>query len=389
MHEGRLVFSQLMDHAPIREFRRCVARYEADYRLRRFSCWDQFLCMAFAQLTFRESLRDIEACLRAAPSRLYHMGIRGPVARSTLADANERRDWRVYADFAQVLMGIARALYAGDSFGVELEQTVYALDSTTIDLCLSLCPWAPFHHQRGAIKVHTLLDLRGNIPSFIRITHGRVSDVSTMDQIAYQAGSFYVMDRAYVDFKRLHRIHQAGAFFVTRSWKNTQFTRIDSNPVDPATGLRCDQTIRFSGVHSRHDYPDRARRIRYTDLETSKRLVFLTNHFALPALTIAQLYRSRWRIETFFKWIKQHLRIKAFYGYCENAVKTQIWIAVAVYVLVAIVRKRLGLDVSLYNLLQVLSVGLFEKSPILQAFQHIEPTNESNDVSNQLNLLDF
>jgi hypothetical protein len=389
MHEGRLVFSQLMDHAPIHEFRRCVARYEADYRLRRFSCWDQFLCMSFAQLTFRESLRDIEACLRAAPSRLYHMGIRGPVARSTLADANERRDWRVYADFAQVLMGIARALYAGDSFGVELEQTVYALDSTTIDLCLSLCPWAPFHHQRGAIKVHTLLDLRGNIPSFIRITHGRVSDVSTMDQIAYQAGSFYVMDRAYVDFKRLHRIHQAGAFFVTRSWKNTQFTRLHSTPVDPTTGLHCDQTIRFSGVHSGDDYPDRARRIRYTDLESSKRLVFLTNHFALPALTIAQLYRSRWRIETFFKWIKQHLRIKAFYGYSENAVKTQIWIAVAVYVLVAIVKKRLGLDVSLYNLLQVLSVSLFEKSPILQAFQHIEPTNESNDVSNQLNLFDF
>jgi len=389
MHEGRMVFSQLMDHAPIHEFRRCVARYEAGYRLRSFSCWDQFLCMAFAQLTYRESLRDIEACLRAVPSRLYHMGIRGPVARSTLADANERRDWRVYADFAQTLMGIARTLYAHDSFGVELEQTVYALDSTTIDLCLSLCPWAPFHHQRGAIKVHTLLDLRGNIPSFIRISHGRVSDVSTMDEIAYQAGSFYVMDRAYVDFKRLHRIHQAGAFFVTRSWKNTQFTRVDSSPVDQATGLRCDQTIRFSGVHSGDDYPDRARRIRYTDLETSKRLVFLTNHFALPALTIAQLYRSRWRVETFFKWIKQHLRIKAFYGYSENAVKTQIWIAVAVYLLVAIVKKRLGLEVSLYNFLQVLSVGLFEKSPILQAFQPFEAKDEPSEASNQLTLFDF
>jgi hypothetical protein len=389
MHEGRLVFSQLMDHAPMHEFRRCVARYEADYRLRSFSCWDQFLCMAFAQLTFRESLRDIEACLRAAPSRLYHMGIRGPVARSTLADANERRDWRVYADFAQQLIGIARALYAHDSFGVELEQTVYALDSTTIDLCLSLCPWAPFHHQRGAIKVHTLLDLSGNIPSFIRITHGRVSDASTMDEIAYEAGSFYVMDRAYVDFKRLHRIHQSGAFFVTRSWKNTQFTRVHSTPVDRATGLHCDQTIRFSGAHSGDDYPDRARRIRYTDRETSKRLVFLTNHFALPALTIAQLYRSRWRIETFFKWIKQHLRIKAFYGYSENAVKTQIWIAVAVYVLVAIVRKRLGLEVSLYNFLQVLSIGLFEKTPILQAFQHLNASNEPSEAPNQLNLFDF
>lgn len=384
-----MVFSQLMDHAPMHEFRRCVARHAADYRVRSFSCWDQFLCMAFAQLTFRESLRDIEACLRAVPTRLYHLGIRGYVSRSTLADANERRDWRVYADFAQTLIGIARELYAYDSFGVELEQTVYALDSTTIDLCLSLCPWAPFHHGRGAIKLHTLLDLRGSIPSFVRITHGRVSDLSMLDEIVYQPGSFYVMDRAYLDFKRLRRIHQAGAFFVTRSWKNTKFTRVGSRPVDATTGLRCDQTIRFSGVHSADDYPELVRRIRYTDPETSKHLVFLTNHFILSPLTVAQLYRSRWRIETFFKWIKQHLRIKAFYGHSENAVKTQIWIAIAVYILVAIARKRLGLEVSLYSFLQILSVGLFEKTPILQVFQRLESTNEPEPACNQLDLFDF
>jgi hypothetical protein len=386
MHEGRTVFSQLMDHAPMHEFRRCVERYEADYRLRRFSCWDQFLCMAFAQLTYRESLRDIEACLRAVPGRLYHMGIRGRVSRSTLADANEQRDWRVYADFAQILIGIARPLYAHDSFGVALQETVYALDSTTIDLCLSLCPWAPFRQTRGAIKLHTLLDLRGSIPSFILITQGRASDVSMMDQIAYQPGAFYVMDRGYLDFSRLHRIHRAGAFFVTRSWKNTQFTRVCSRVVDRAAGLLCDQTIRFSGVYSGDHYPDLARRIRYKDPETSKRLVFLTNHFALPALTIAQLYRARWHIETFFKWIKQHLRIKAFYGYSENAIKTQIWIAMAVYLLVAIARKRLQPGVSLYSFLQVLSVGLFEKTPILQAFQRIEIQDELGDADNQLNL---
>lgn len=389
MHEGRMVFAQLMDHAPIREFRRCVARYDADYRLRRFSCWDQFLSMAFAQLTYRESLRDIEACLRSSPTRLYHLGIRGQVSRSTLADANERRDWRVYADFAQSLIAIARPLYANDSFGVQLNETVYALDSTTIDLCLSLCPWAPFKDGRGAVKLHTLLDLRGSIPSFIRITHGRVSDLSTLDDIAFEPGAFYVLDRAYVDFKRLWRLHQSGAFFVTRSWKNTQFVRIDSRPVEPSSGLRCDQTIRFSGVFSRSDYASPARRVRYTDPQTAKKLVFLTNNFSLPALTIAQLYRSRWRVEIFFKWIKQHLRIKSFYGYSDNAVRTQIWIAVAVYVLVAIARKRLQLDVSLYSLLQVLSVNLFEKTPILQAFQRQQPTNVLNTAGTQLNLLDF
>lgn len=389
MNEGRMVFSQLMDHAPMHEFRRCVARYGADYRLRRFSCWDQFLCMAFAQLSFRESLRDIEACLRAGPTRLYHLGIRGPVSRSTLAEANENRDWRVYADFAQALIAIARPLYAGESFGVDLAHTVYALDSTTIDLCLSLCPWAPFQRSRGAIKLHTLLDLRGSIPAFIRITHGRISDVSTLDKIPFQAGAFYVMDRGYVHFQRLYKIHQTQAFFVTRALKNTQFARIESRPVDKTTGLRCDQTIRLTGVDSHLTYPAPLRRIRYVDPETSKKSVFLTNHFGLTPLTIAQLYRSRWRVELFFRWIKQHLRIKAFYGHSENAVRTQVWTAIAVYVLVAIVRKRLGLDIRLYNFLQVLSVTLFEKTPILQAFQHIHDHHHSTPASNQINLFHF
>lgn len=389
MHEGRMVFSQLMDHAPMHEFRRCVERYAADYRLRRFSCWDQFLCMAFAQLTFRESLRDIQACLRAVPSRLYHLGIRGRVSRSTLADANEQRDWRVYADFAQVLIRIARALYAGESFGVELDQTVYALDSTTIDLCLALCPWAPFQRSRGAIKLHTLLDLRGSIPTFIRITHGRISDVSTLDEIVFEAGAFYALDRGYVDFKRLYRIQQAGAFFVTRALKNTLYARSQSHPVDQSVGLRCDQIVRLTGVRSRWAYPIPLRRVRYVDPETAKNLVFLTNNLMLPPLMIAQLYRSRWRIEIFFKWIKQHLRIKAFYGYSENAVKTQVWIAVAVYVLVAIVRKRIGLDLSLYSFLQVLSVSLFEKMPILQAFERDEGQSNAVPADKQLKLLDF
>jgi hypothetical protein len=384
-----MIFAQLVDHAPMHEFRKCVARYDADYRLRSFSCWDQFLCMAFAQLTFRESLRDIEVCLRAVPSRLYHLGIRGRVSRSTLADANERRDWRVYADYARELIRIARPLYAGDSFGVELDHTVYALDSTTIDLCLSLCPWAPFQRSRGAIKLHTVLDLRGSIPTFIRIAHGRISEVSTMDEIPWEAGAFYVLDRGYIDFRRLHKIHQASAFFVTRSWKNTQYARLCSHPVDKSTGLRCDQTIRLAGVHSHRTYPAALRRIAYVDPDNARRFVFLTNHSLLPALTIAQLYRSRWQIEIFFKWIKQHLRIKAFYGLSENAVRTQIWIAVAVYVLLAIVRKRLNLEVSLYTFLQVLSLSLFEKTPILQAFQHSRLPPEPNANPNQLTLLDF
>ncbi len=384
-----MVFSQLMDHAPMHEFRRCVERYGADYRLRRFSCWDQFLCMAFAQLTFREGLRDIQACLRAVPSRLYHLGIRGRVSKSTLADANELRDWRVYADFAQVLIGIARPLYVGESFGVDLDQTVYALDSTTIDLCLALCPWAPFQRSRGAIKLHTLLDLRGSIPTFIRITHGRISDVSTLDEIVFEAGAFYALDRGYVDFKRLYRIQQASAFFVTRALKNTQYARSLSRPVDQSVGLRCDQTIRLTGVRSRWVYPIPLRRVHYVDPETAKNLVFLTNNFVLPPLVIAQLYHSRWRVEIFFKWIKQHLRIKAFYGYSENAVKTQIWIAIAVYVLVAIARKRIGLDISLYSFLQVLSVTVFEKMPILQAFEREADQSGIALPDKQLKLLDF
>jgi Domain of unknown function (DUF4372)/Transposase DDE domain len=389
MNQGRMIFSQLMDHAPIQEFQRCVARYGADYRLRKFSCWDQFLCMAFAQLTFRESLRDMEACLRASPTRLYHLGIRGPVSRSTLAEANENRDWRVYADFAQALIALARPLYAGEPFGVDLDNTVYALDSTTIDLCLALCPWAPFQRSRGALKLHTLLDLRGSIPTLIHITHGRISDVSVLDKILFQAGAFYLMDRGYVHFKRLYKIHQNQAFFVTRALKNTQFARIQSRAVDKTTGLRCDQTIRLTGVDSHLTYPVPLRRIRYVDPKTSKKLVFLTNHFGLGPLTIAQLYRSRWRVELFFRWIKQHLRIKAFYGYSENAIRTQIWIAVAVYVLIAIVRKRLGLEIRLYHFLQVLSLSLFEKNPIFRAFQHIKPDDLPPLSANQLNLLDF
>jgi len=320
---------------------------------------------------------------------LYHLGIRGKVSRSTLADANERRDWRVYADFAQALIQIARPLYAGDTFGVDLAETVYALDSTTIDLCLSLCPWAPFQRSRGAIKLHTLLDLRGSIPTFIRITHGRISDVSTLDEIAFEAGAFYVLDRGYVDFNRLYRIQQANAFFVTRAWKNTQYARLRSHSIDRTLGLRCDQTIRLTGVDSRRTYPIPLRRIRYIDPETAKNLVFLTNNFALPPWIITQLYRSRWRVEIFFKWIKQHLRIKAFYGCSENAVKTQIWIAIAVYVLVAIARKRLGLDVSLYTFLQVLSISLFEKTPILWAFAQVPEAINPEADDKQLKLLDF
>lgn len=371
------------------EFRRCVARYGADYRLRRFSCWDQFLCMAFAQLTFRESLRDIEACLRAVPTRLYHLGIRGRVSRSTLADANENRGWRVYADFAQTLIRLARPLCAGEPFGAELNNTVYALDSTTIDLCLSLCPWAPFERSRGAIKPHTLLDLRGSIPAFIRITHGRISDRSTLDHIPFAPGAFCLPDRGYLHFARLYRIQQAGAFFVTRAWKNTQFARRSSRLADKSTGLHCDQPIRLTGVGSRRSYPIPLRRIRYTDPETARKMVFLTNQFSLPPLTIAQLYRSRWRVELFFRWIKQHLRIKAFYGHSENAVRTQIGAAMAVYTLVAIVRKRLGLDVPLYTFVQVLSVSLFEKTPILQAFQRPVPGSASPPAANQLNLFGF
>ena len=389
MNMGRTVFAQLMEFLPLREFHRCVARYRGDHRVRDFSCLDQFLCMAFAQLTYRESLRDIEACLRAMQAKLYHMGIRARMARSTLAEANENRDWRIYADFAQVLIAMAKDLYAGEDFGVELEATVYALDSTTIDLCLSLFPWARFRRTKGAIKLHTLLNLRGSIPEFILISQGKLHDVNVLDVLIPVPGSFYVMDRGYVDFKRLYGFPQAMAFFVTRAKRGMQFQRRYSRWVDKSTGLRCDQTIVLTGVDTATDYPEPLRRIGYCDSETDKGFLFLTNHFLLPALTIAQLYKARWRIELFFKWIKQHLRIKAFYGTSENAVKTQVWISISTYLLVAIVKKRLGLKHSLHTILQVLSVTLFEKTPIFQAFRDGSLTFETGEVANQLLLFDL
>jgi transposase len=389
MHEGRYIFSQLMEFLPTYEYNKCVQRYRGNHRVRTFSCYDQFLCMAFGQLTYRESLRDIVTCLDVLKPKLFHIGIRGKVSRSTLADANENRDWRIYADFAQVLIAQARALYADDDFGVELDNTVYALDAGTIDLCLSLFPWARFRKTKGAVKLHTLLNLRGNIPEFIHISDGKLHDVNVLDIMIPEAGSIYVMDRGYVDFKRLYALHRAMAFFVTRAKRNFQCKRRYSRPIDKKTGLRCDQTLVLTGVYSKKDYPETLRRIVYRDAETGKRFVFLTNNFALPALTVAQLYKARWQVELFFKWIKQHLRIKAFYGTSENAVKAQIWIAVCVYVLVAIVKKRLGLDHSLYTILQILSVGLFEKTPILQAFSQNDPTNKTYECCNQLELFNF
>ena len=389
MNLGRTVFSQLISFLPDREFRRCVSRYDGDRRWRGFSCWDQFLCMAFAQLTYRESLRDIEACLRSLGAKLYHMGFRSQVARSTLADANESRDWRIYADFAQVLIRIARPLYARDPIGVDLDQSLYALDSTTIDLCLSLFPWAKFRRHKAAVKMHTLLDLRGNIPTFIRITDGKTHDVNILDEFLPEPGAFYVMDRAYVDFERLFVFTLCSSFFVVRTKKNIQLQRRYSHPVDKSPGLRSDQTVILTAIESAKAYPDSLRRVSYFDAATNKRLKFLTNNFALPALTIARIYKSRWQIELFFKWIKQHLRIKKFYGASENAVKTQIWIAVSVYVLVAIARNRLGLEASLYQILQILSVTLFEKTPILQALQPSDPHENLLDDPNQLILFDF
>jgi hypothetical protein len=377
-----------MDFLPIREFRKCVAHYHGNYKVQHFSCFDQFLCMAFAQLTFRESLRDIEACLRAVHPKLYHAGFRGKISRSTLADANENRDWRIYADFAEVLIGIARKLYAREDFGLELDQTVYALDSTTIDLCLSLFPWAHFRKRKGAVKLHTLLDLRGSIPTLVIITHGKVHDVNILDDIPLQPGAIYIMDRGYLDFARLFMMHQSSAFFVTRAKRNMDFYRLYSRPVDKSTGLQCDQTIVLRGYNSVKDYPEKLRRIRFFDVEKNKRLIFLTNNFTLPAITITELYRCRWQVELFFKWIKQHLRIKAFYGTSENAVKTQIWIAISIYVLVAIVKKRMKLDHSLYTILQILSITLFEKIPILQAFSQIDYKTLEGVDCNQLNLFD-
>ena len=389
MNSGRTVFSQLISFLPDREFRRCVARYGGDRRLRELSCWDQYLTMAFAQLTYRESLRDIEACLRSLQGKLYHLGFRGHVSRSTLAAANENRDWRIFADFAQVLIGVARPLYAHDPMGVDLEQSLYALDSTTIDLCLSLFPWARFRKHKAAVKMHTLLDLHGNIPTFIRVTEGKLHDVNILDELLLEAGAFYVMDRGYIDFERLFIFTLCSAFFVVRTKENVLLQRRYSRPVDKATGLRSDHTVILTAIDSAKAYPDPLRRVTYFDAEKEKRLKFLTNNFALPALTIAQIYKCRWQVELFFKWIKQHLRIKAFYGTSENAVKTQIWIAVSVYVLVAILRKRLGLEASLYQILQILSLTLFEKVPILQALEASDSQENLVTDPNQLILFDF
>jgi hypothetical protein len=389
MHVGQLVFAQLMDFLPRHQFNACVRRYRGDRRERGFSCRDQFLCLAFAQLTFRESLRDIETCLRALEAKLYHAGFRGRVSRSTLADASRAHDWRIYADFAQVLIGRARQLYADEPLAVELQQTVYALDSTTIDLCLSLFPWAPFRRKKGAVKLHTLLDLRGSIPCFVHISHGKMHDVQALDFVSIESGAFYVMDKGYVDFRRLYRFTQSSAFFVTRGKRNLDATRRERRAVDKNTGLRSDQTIVLAGPKSSRLYPDPLRRIVFYDAEHQRRFVFLTNNFALPALTIARLYKCRWQVELFFKWIKQHLRIKAFYGTSDNAVKTQVWIAISVYVLVAIVKKELRIDRSLYEILQILSLTLFEKTPIFTALCETLAPNCESTFPNQLTLFDL
>jgi len=389
MNAGRTVFTQLIAHLSHIEFQKCVARYDGDRHHRSLSCWDQYLAMAFAQFTYRESLRDIEACLRSMSSKLYHMGFRSRIARSTLADANETHDWRIFADFAQHLIGVARPLHVEDPMGVDLDHSLYALDSTTIDLCLSLFPWAKFRQHKGAVKMHTLLDLHGNIPTFIRITDGKVHDVNILDEILPEAGAFYVMDRGYIDFERLYVFTLSLAFFVVRTKENVILERRYSRPVDKSIGLRSDHTVVLTAIGSAKAYPEALRRVNYFDAETNQRLGFLTNNFALPALTIAQIYKCRWQVELFFKWIKQHLRIKAFFGTSQNAVKTQIWIAVSVYVLVAIVRKRLSLNASLYQILQILSLTLFEKTPILQALQASDSQEESPDSDNQLILFDF
>jgi len=388
MYTGRIIFSQIMDHLPAHEFRRCVHRYHGNHRIKTFTCYDQFLTMAFAQLTFRESLRSTESCLLAQYSKLYHMGIRGGIARSTLADANEQRDWRIYADFAQILIQIARPLYAGDDLGLDLDNTVYALDATTIDLCLSAFPWAHFRSTKAAVKLHTLLDLRGNIPTFIHISDGKLHDVNALDFMTLEAGAFYIMDRGYVDFTRLYNMHLAGAFFVTRDKSNLKYQRRYSRGVDKSTGLRCDQTIFLTGVDTSEYYPQTLRRVKYHDSKTEKTFNFLTNNFVIPAITVADLYRNRWQVELFFKWIKQHLRIKSFFGTSENAVKTQVWIAISVYVLVAIIKKRLKLEASLYNILQILSATIFERMPLNQLLTNYDAKTETLDDSNQLILFD-
>ena len=389
MYIGKTLFAQLMDFLPWKTFHRIIDRHDGDRYVKSMTCADQFRVLAFAQLTYRESLRDIEASLTAQAAKLYHMGFREQIRRSTLADANESRDWRIHAEFAQCLIAQARKLYIGDNFGIELENTAYALDSTTIDLCLSLFPWAVFRTTKSAVKMHTLLDLRGNIPSFIHISDGKLGDVNVLDILLLEPGAFYIMDRGYLDFERLYAMHQAQAFFVTRAKSNTRFRRVYSAPVDRSTGIICDQTIALTGTISRKDYPAHLRRVRFKDFETGKTLVFLTNNFAVTAASICALYKARWQVELFFKWIKQHLRIKKFYGNSENAVKSQIWIAVSVYVLVAIVKKRLNLDASLYTLLQIFSLTLFEKMPILQAFAGSDYVPEQVTTSKQLNLFAF
>ena len=386
MYVGKLVFAQVMEFMPLSVFRRCVAKYQGNRKVRTFTCLDQFLCMAFAQITYRESHRDIEACLRSQSNKLYHMGIRGTVSRSTLADANEQRDWRIYAELAHTLIATARSLYSAEPFIEELDETVYALDSTTIDLCLSLFPWATFRKRKGAVKLHTLLDLRGNIPTFIYISDGKLHDVNVLDILPLEPGAFYVMDRGYVDFERLYAITQAAAFFVTRAKSNLKFRRLYSRQVDRATGMICDQTIVLTGPISKKDYPEKLRRIKYNDPQSGKTLVFLTNNFTLPTLTIAQLYRSRWQVELFFKWIKQNLRIKTFYGTSENAVKTQVWIAISVYVLVAIMKKQLRLQESLYTILQILSVTSFERTSLIQLITERDCKIKEIHACNQLKL---
>ena len=389
MNLGQSIFSQLMEHLPQYKFRQCVERYKGNYKIRSFSCWNQFLCMSFAQLTYRESLRDIETCLRAMQNKLYHMGIKSKVSKSTLADANEKRDYRIYEDFAKILINIARELYATEEFENQLDETVYALDSTTIDLCLSLFPWAKFRKHKGGIKLHTLLDVQTSIPTFIYLTPAKVHDVNILDILIPEAGAFYVMDRGYVDFARLYSLNLNNSFFVTRAKSNFRFNRIYSHAVDRTTGVICDQTINITGFYQSKDYPDKLRRIKYYDKQTDKRLVFLTNNFQLKTLLIAKIFKERWQIELFFKWIKQHLRIKSFYGTTPNAVKTQIWIAVSVYLLVAIVKKRLNINLSLYTFLQVLSISIFEKSPLLQLINDIDYETKIYDSDNQLNLFDL
>ena len=387
MNEGRTIFSQLISFLPDREFRRCVERYRGDSRLRGLSCWEQFLAMAFAQLTYRESLRDIEACLHALGPKRYHLGFRRGIARSTLADANETHDWHIFADFAQHLIGIARPLYAGDALGVDLDASLYALDSTTIDLCLALFPWAGFRSHKAAVKMHTLLDLHGNIPAFIHVSEGKMHDIHALDRIDIEPGAYYAMDRAYLDFERLYRFTLSSAFFVTRTKKNVLHQRRYSHPVDRSTGVTSDQTVILASFESASSYPDPLRRVSYRDPATGKRLKFLTNNFTLPALTIAQIYKQRWQVELFFKWIKQNLRIRHFYGTSENAVKTQIWTAVCVYLIAAVIKKELALDVSLYTFLQILSVHAFEKIQLSRAFQGGDDSNSDDSIANQLNLL--